>query len=56
MTKLRRDHGGLWRDRRGVTATEYGIIISALAFTLVVIFSRLSVPIATIFTSLGSSI
>jgi Flp pilus assembly pilin Flp len=56
MMKLRRVHRLVWRDRRGVTATEYGIIISALAFTLVVIFTRLSVPIASIFTSVGGSI
>jgi Flp pilus assembly pilin Flp len=56
MTERRRLHILLSHDRRGVTATEYGIIISALAFTLVVIFTRLSVPIASIFTSLGSSI
>jgi Flp pilus assembly pilin Flp len=44
------------RDRRGVTATEYGIIISALAFTLVLIFTKLSTPIAAVFTNVGSSI
>jgi Flp pilus assembly pilin Flp len=46
----------VWQDRRGVTAAEYGLIISALAFTLVTIFTQLGTPIAGIFKSVGSSL
>jgi Flp pilus assembly pilin Flp len=46
----------LLKDRRAVTATEYGIIISALAFTLVTIFTQLGTPLVNIFKGVGSSL
>ncbi len=42
-------------DRRAVTATEYGIIIAALAFVLVAIFTALGPKLAQVFTNVGTS-
>jgi Flp pilus assembly pilin Flp len=43
-------------DRRAVTALEYGIIASALAFVLIAAFGSLSTPISQIFSNVGKSI
>jgi len=43
-------------DRRGVTALEYGIIASALAFVLIVVFGNLGTPISQILANVGSKI
>ena len=46
----------LSRDRRAVTALEYGIIASALAFVLIGIFASLGPPLSTIFFNVGSKL
>jgi Flp pilus assembly pilin Flp len=46
----------LWHDLRAMTATEYALIASALAFVLIASFAQLGVPLAQIFTNLGSRI
>ena len=46
----------LLRDRRAVTALEYGIIASALAFVLIAAFTSLGPPLSTIFTNVGSKL
>ncbi len=43
-------------DRRAVTALEYGIIASALAFVLIAAFGSFSTPISQIITNVGKSI
>ena len=46
----------LVRDRRAVTALEYGIIASALAFVLVAIFTALGPELSTVFSNVGSKL
>jgi Flp pilus assembly pilin Flp len=46
----------LLRDRRGITALEYGIIASALAFVFIVAFANLGTPLSIIFAKVGSSL
>jgi Flp pilus assembly pilin Flp len=46
----------LWSDHRAITAVEYGLIASAMAFVLVNIFLSLGTPISQIFVSLGTKI
>ncbi len=43
-------------DRRAVTALEYGIIASALAFVLIAAFTSLGSPLSTIFANVGSKL
>jgi pilus assembly protein Flp/PilA len=47
---------GLVRDRRGITALEYGIIASALAFVFIAAFTSLGSPLSIIFASVGSKL
>ena len=56
MWQFRRSLPSLVQDRRAVTALEYGIIASALAFVLIAAFTNLGVPLSTIFSKLGSSL
>jgi pilus assembly protein Flp/PilA len=44
------------RDRRGVTALEYGLIVSALAIVLVAIFTALGPQLAAVFTAVGKKL
>jgi len=44
------------RDRRAVTALEYGIIASALAFVLIAAFAALGPPLSSIFSNVGSKL
>ena len=44
------------RDRRAVTALEYGIIASALAFVLIAAFTQLGPPLSSIFSNVGSKL
>lgn len=46
----------LWRDRRAVTALEYGIIASTVGIALLAIFARLATPISAALANVGSSI
>ena len=46
----------LLRDRRAVTALEYGLIASALAFVLIAIFTSLGTPLSSVFTNVGSKL
>ena len=41
MAALRRRSAGFIQDRRAVTALEYGVIASVLAFVIVAIFTNL---------------
>jgi Flp pilus assembly pilin Flp len=43
-------------DRRAVTALEYGIIASALAFVLIAVFFNLSTVLSTSITNVSSRI
>jgi len=43
-------------DRRAVTALEYGIIASALAFVLMAAFAKLGTSISGVLYGVGSSI
>jgi Flp pilus assembly pilin Flp len=56
MREVRRYLAGFRRDRTAVTALEYGIIASALAFVLIAAFSSLSTPLSTILQKLGNSL
>jgi Flp pilus assembly pilin Flp len=47
---------GLHRDERAITALEYGIIASALAFVFIAAFAHLGVPLSEIFNSVGSGL
>ncbi len=44
------------RDRRAVTALEYGIIASILGLVLVTIFRNFGTTLTTLFSHVGSSI
>ena len=44
------------RDRQAVTALEYGIIASALAFVLIAAFTSLGSPLSSIFYNVGSKL
>ena len=46
----------LVRDRRGVTALEYGIIAGVLGLVLIVIFKSFGTTLSTLFSSIGKSI
>ncbi len=46
----------LLRDRQAITALEYGIIASALAFVLVAIFTNLGTPLSAIFSNVGTKL
>ena len=44
------------RDAKAITALEYGIIASALAFVLIAAFTSLGTPLSTIFAKVGNSL
>jgi Flp pilus assembly pilin Flp len=44
------------RDRRAVTALEYGIIAGVLGLALISIFSHFGSTLSTLFTNIGKSI
>ena len=46
----------LRRDHRAITALEYGIIASALAFVFIAAFTHLGTPLSVIFSSVGSGL
>ncbi len=56
MADLIRRARNLRSDRRAVTALEYGIIASALAFMLVAAFAKLGTSISTSIYGVGNSI
>jgi pilus assembly protein Flp/PilA len=47
---------GLTRDRRAVTALEYGIIAGVLGLVLIGIFTRFGTSLSTLFSKIGSSL
>jgi Flp pilus assembly pilin Flp len=46
----------LWSDRRGITALEYGIMASWLAFIIIGAFVKFGQSISSIFSTVGGSI
>lgn len=46
----------LGRDRRAVTALEYGIIAGVLGLVLIGIFRRFGSTLSTLFGTIGSSV
>jgi Flp pilus assembly pilin Flp len=56
MRRFRLSLPAFVHDTRGVTALEYGIIASALAFVLIAAFTALGSPLSIIFASVGSKI
>jgi pilus assembly protein Flp/PilA len=44
------------RDRRAVTALEYGIIAGVLGLVLIAVFKSFGSRLSTLFTSIGNSI
>jgi pilus assembly protein Flp/PilA len=44
------------RDRRGVTALEYGIIAGVLGLALIAIFKSFGGHLSTLFSGVGASI
>jgi pilus assembly protein Flp/PilA len=44
------------RDRRAVTALEYGIIAGVLGLVLIAIFKNFGEKLSTLFATIGSSI
>lgn len=44
------------RDRRGVTALEYGIIAGVLGLVLIVIFKSFGTTLSSLFSKIGASI
>ncbi len=44
------------RDRRGVTALEYGIIAGVLGLALITIFKTFGGKLSTLFAGIGGSI
>jgi pilus assembly protein Flp/PilA len=47
---------GLLRDRRGVTALEYGIIAGVLGLSLIAVFKKFGTTLSTLFSGVGGSI
>jgi pilus assembly protein Flp/PilA len=56
MAAWRRLSAGFIQDRRAVTALEYGLIASVLAFVIIAIFTNLGTPLSSIFTNVGSKL
>ncbi len=56
MPTLHRGVQKFSRDRRAVTALEYGIIASILGLVLVGIFTTLGSTLKTLFSHVGTSI
>ena len=52
----RRNSRALSRDRRAVTALEYGIIAGVLGLNLIGIFKRFGTGLSTLFSTISSSI
>jgi pilus assembly protein Flp/PilA len=50
------DLAGIRRDRRAVTALEYGIIAGVLGLVLITIFKSFGTKLSTLFSSIGTSI
>jgi len=48
--------GLLWRDRKAVTALEYGIIAGVLGLVLIGIFRGFGSTLTSLFSKIGSSI
>ncbi|MEJ0048427.1 MAG: Flp family type IVb pilin [Rhodospirillales bacterium] len=46
----------LLRERRAVTALEYGIIAGVLGLVLIVLFKNLGSTLSTLFSTIGKSI
>jgi pilus assembly protein Flp/PilA len=46
----------LLRDRRGVTALEYGIIAGVLGLVLITIFKSFGTTLSSLFSKIGASI
>ena len=52
-------HGPVWRvlrDRRGVTAVEYGIVAAFLCLSLLGIFTRFAAVLTTMFSGASNGI
>jgi Flp pilus assembly pilin Flp len=47
---------GLWSDRRGVTALEYGIIAAFLCVGLVAVFANFGSTLTSLFVRVGSGL
>ena len=47
---------GMRRDKRAVTALEYGIIAGVLGLVLIAIFKSFGTKLSSLFTSIGNSI
>ncbi len=56
VAEMRRRSADFVQDRRAVTALEYGIIASVLAFVIVAIFTNLGTPLSSIFANVGSKL
>jgi pilus assembly protein Flp/PilA len=50
------DLAAIRRDRRAVTALEYGIIAGVLGLVLITIFKSFGTKLSTLFSSIGTSI
>jgi pilus assembly protein Flp/PilA len=48
--------GGLVRDRRAVTALEYGIIAGVLGLVLIAIFQRFGSTLSKLFSTISASV
>jgi Flp pilus assembly pilin Flp len=46
----------LVRERRAVTALEYGIIAGVLGLVLILLFKNLGTTLSTLFSTIGKSI
>jgi Flp pilus assembly pilin Flp len=46
----------LYSDRRGITALEYGIIASWLAFVVIAAFTHMGTSLSTIFLEVSSGL
>ena len=53
---MARDIYVLMRDRRGVTALEYGIVAGVLGLVLIAIFKSFGTSLSGLFRGIGSSI
>jgi Flp pilus assembly pilin Flp len=56
MTRLSKFTATLTRDRRAVTALEYGIIAGVFGLVLIVIFQGFGTTLSSLMSKIGSSI
>ncbi len=56
MREVRGHLAALARDRKGITALEYGIVAGWLAFVVILAFVHIGSQLSSVFTSVSASL